>query len=145
MDRSKAFHYRDRGESFLNLMKVGADPEIVEQWLERQLIEFEDGTALLAVHAAIAFGDAALVYLTGERSTAQNHPEAAEKLQRACARAKLDSKGISHLRWLTSHKDDIAYGDHRVSSDTVKSAMVHAERFAAWLYETLPALGEETS
>jgi len=143
MDRRKAFHYRDRAESFLKLMRLGANSDIVEGYLGEQLVDYEDATALLAVHASIAFADAVLIHLTGERCAAQNHKEAVRMLRRACGRRELGDTGIRHFTWLLAHKDDFSYLDRRVPSDDVKQAVDHTEKFTAWVYNVLPDLGEQ--
>jgi hypothetical protein len=142
MDKLKAFHYRDRAESFMRLMRLGNNSEIIEDYLGERRTDYEDGTALLAVHASIALADAALVLLTGERSTAQNHAEAVSSLRKACSKAHVEIDGIRHFQWLVSHKDEFAYGDRRVKSELVAAARDRADKFAAWLYRTFPALAE---
>src|SRR5205085_1861607 len=103
-------------ESFLRLMHLGADREIVEDWRNEKLGDYEDATALLAVHAAIAFSDAALIWLTGERSKGQDHRQAAPTLRSACGRHQRKTDGIRHFEWLIARKDSFAYGEQRVSS-----------------------------
>lgn len=136
----EALHYRDRAESFIRLMKVGLDREMIEEWFESSLDAYESAVALLAVHSAISFADGALVSLTGERSTAQNHHEAARRLGRACGEARRDQGGIRHFTWLVDRKDDFAYAERRLSAGQASLAALHAERFQSWFYNTFPEM-----
>lgn len=142
MSLNLARHFCDRADSFMRLMKLGADQEIIAQWLGRPLVEYEDGTALLAVHAGIALADAVLVSLTGKRSTAENHEETIPTLKKMCGKHKRNADGISHYEWLVQKKSYFAYGDRRVRSEDVVTARVHVERMATWVYQTFPHLVE---
>lgn len=143
MHKQKAFHYLERAECFLKLMKLGRNQEIIEDYLGEKMIDYGAGAALLAVHSGISAADAILVHLTGERSTAQDHKMAVEALKKACSKNRFDIKGITHFSWLVSKKDLFAYGDMRVEVSAIQLAHDHAERFLAWLYHTIPGLNAE--
>lgn len=89
MHKQKAFHYLERAECFLKLMKLGRNQEIIEDYLGEKMIDYGAGAALLAVHSGISAADAILVHLTGERSTAQDHKMAVEALKKACSKTHL--------------------------------------------------------
>jgi hypothetical protein len=135
-DEVKARHYRDRGECFLRAMRLVSD----ESLLAAELRDYMAAAALLAVHSAIAFADAILTLRTGERSTAQDHKEAVSKLRKVCDDLRRDASGIGHLSKLLASKDHFAYGDRRVTSPEIESAMDQVDRFARWVYRTFPEL-----
>ncbi len=126
-DKSKASHYRARGEKFIKGIKHLA---------EKDLAEIGDAVALLAVHSAISFADAVLVHYGGERSSG-DHKAVITALNKLCADRGVRTDGSKHLKWLVARKDDIAYGDRRldVNSD-VKKARDEAEKFRQWIYAT---------
>jgi hypothetical protein len=95
---------------------------------------------LLAIHSGIAFCDAVLVFKTGKKSTSQNHGEAARRLTKLCGRFNINTEGIKHLTWLISMKDDVAYGDRRITSEEIASSVLRIERFVNWVYNSFPEL-----
>jgi hypothetical protein len=99
-----------------------------------------NAAGLLYVHAGIAMTDAMLVFLTGDRSTAQDHIEAAGRLQKECGRRQRAADGIKHLRWLVGNKDFFAYDDKRVSLDDAKEAQTKAQRFFTWAFKVFPEI-----
>lgn len=127
---------------------TGLDPESME-WA-RQLVKESprdrDGglcpnaAGLLYVHAGIAMTDAMLILLTGARSTAQKHDEAATSLQKACGRRQRESDGIKHFRWLVRKKDFFAYDDKRVALNDAKEAQTKIQRFLTWAFKAFPEL-----
>jgi hypothetical protein len=111
----------------MRLMRLGANQEVVVQWLMDRMAAYEYGVALLAVHAGIAFSDAVLIRLTGKRSTAQNHEQAIPTLKKECGRHRKNAEGIPHFEWLVKQKDYFAYGERRLRSEDVVAASVHVE------------------
>jgi hypothetical protein len=93
---------------------------------------YPSAAALLAVHSAIAYNDAVQIQLTGERSKSQDHNQAVAATKRACSTAKVEPRGIEHLKKLLSMKTDISYGDKEVNNQLSESLCVAADRFEAW-------------
>lgn len=93
---------------------------------------YPSAAALLAVHSAIAYNDAVVMKLTGERPKTQDHSQAIAALRRACGRAKIEPEGISHLSRLLGAKTDISYGDRYVTNQLADVLCVAADRFEAW-------------
>ena len=87
--------------------------------------------------------DAMLVFLTGGRSTAQDHGEAAGKLQRECGRKKRNADGVKHFRWLVQKKDFFAYDDKHISLDDAKEAQTKIQRFFTWAFKVFPEIAED--
>jgi len=90
----KCFTIGDVLKKLMRLGDMGIDPEAMEwaqQALTGQVSDRSDGlcanaAGLLYVHAGIAMTDAMLIFLTKDRSTAQDHNEAVSKLQKECGR-----------------------------------------------------------
>lgn len=93
---------------------------------------YPSAAALLAVHSAIAYNDAVVMKLTGERSKTQDHSQAIAALKRACERAKIEPLGIAHLSRLLGAKSDISYGDRHVHNQLADALCLAADRFEAW-------------
>src|SRR4051812_24684931 len=151
MDMQNVLHYRRRAEEFVRLGIMGIDRDSME-WAQDLLPDrAHDGGArlcanaagLLFVHAAIAMTDAVLIFLTGDRSTAQNHGEVAEKLQKECGRRRRPAEGVKHFRWLVQYKDFFAYDDKHVSLDDAKDAQTKIQRFLTWAFRTFPELASD--
>jgi hypothetical protein len=132
----KARHYRNRAECFRRAMHLVSDEGLLGAELEACI----GAAALLAVHSAISFADALLVLKTGDRSTAQDHKEGVAKLRRLCSELRRDPSGIGHLSKLIASKDHFAYGDQRVTSAEIQSAIDQVDRFANWVYRIFPEL-----
>src|SRR5437867_639054 len=148
MDMQRVLHYRRRAEELVRLGDVGIDPESME-W-SRQLLGnaasdrtfglCANAAGLLYVHAGIAMTDAMLIFLTGDRSAAQDHGEAAGKLQKECGRHQRAADGIKHFRWLVQNKDFFAYDDKHVSLDDAKEAQTKIQRCLAWAFKVFPEI-----
>jgi|SRR5271165_3064034 len=93
---------------------------------------YPSAAALLAVHSAIAYNDAVQIKLTGQRSRTQDHTQAVAAIKRACGTAKIEPRGIEHLRKLLSTKTDVSYGDKEVDNHLADALCVAADRFEAW-------------
>ena len=93
---------------------------------------YPSAAALLAVHSAIAYNDAVQIKLTGERLKTQDHGQAVAATKRACGRARVEPRGIEHLRKLLSMKTDISYGDQEVTNQLSDALCIAADRFEAW-------------
>jgi hypothetical protein len=137
-----AAHYRTRAESFLRAMRHIDDRGLFD---DEEVDRMANAAALLAVHAAIALGDAILMLKTSSRSTAQDHREAVGTLKKLCGKIGVDSRGIKHFTWRVAHKDHFAYGEARVTLDEVKSAVLNIQRLARWTLETFPEIGLEAT
>lgn len=123
-------HHRERAEKFFLTMKLIQDDK-----------GYAEAVPLLAVHSAISLADAILVGLAGERGSDRNHRETVEALQQLCTSKKRSCDGLKHLSWLLANKTELIYGDNRLDPDAqIKSATLHAERFAAWAYPTFPEI-----
>jgi hypothetical protein len=114
--------YQDRGLQLAKAMNL----------CRRNETYYPSAAALLAVHSAIAYNDAVLIKLTGERSKTQDHSQAVSALKRACGRAKIEPLGIGHLSRLLGAKTDISYGDRHVDSQLADAMCLAADRFEAW-------------
>jgi hypothetical protein len=147
MKMHEAIHYRRRAEELLRLGDVGIDPESMAWARHVSGLSTESGdglcpnaAGLLYVHAAIALTDAMLVFLTGARSTAQDHAEAAARLQKECGKRQRPSDGVKHFRWLVRKKDFFAYDNKHVSLDSAKEAQTKVQRFLAWAFDSFPEI-----
>jgi hypothetical protein len=144
MPKQEAVHYRRRAEELVRLGNVGIDLESMA-WANQFSVQGSaelcpNAAGLLYVHAGIAMTDAVLLLLTGSRSTAQNHNEAAARLQKECGRHRRSAEGIQHFRWLVQNKDFFAYNDKHVSLDSAKEAQTKIQRFLAWAYQSFPEI-----
>lgn len=94
--------------------------------------EYASAAALLAVHSAISYSDALLIVFGGARPRGENHREAITALRRACAGAKIEQQGITHLQKLLSAKTDISYGEKPVDEVRITALCEAAKRFQKW-------------
>lgn len=133
VDRVMMAHHRSRAESFLSGMKFLSD----------DLTTYAAAVALLAVHGAISLADAVLIGYQGRRSREQDHRTAAIFLEKLCNSRRADRSGLKHLIWLLARKTDFSYGEQRFNQSEVKSAVLTAERFQAWIYRTFPEVARE--
>ncbi len=98
---------------------------------------YASATALLAVHAAIAFNDAVLIRLTGKRGGGESHLNAVQMTIRACRTRKINNRGAEHLKMLLSSKTQISYGNEAVSLEIATRLSLASERFQFWAYSVL--------
>jgi hypothetical protein len=96
------------------------------------LATYASAAALLAVHSAISYSDALLVEMTGTRPRGEDHQEAVAALRRACAKARIEHRGIAHLQKLLGVKTDVSYGDRHVDDSKIEALCITAERFRVW-------------
>jgi hypothetical protein len=120
-DASFAVYYR-RAVQLANAMRLCRD----------DLSAYASAAALLAVHSAISYSDAVLIGLIGKRPRGEDHRHAVIALKRACAGARIDQRGISHLQLLMSVKTDISYGDQLIDNVRIEALCNAAERFQTW-------------
>ena len=133
-DLQRARRYLQRAESYGLLMNIGHHD-----------VDARDAVALLAIHLAVAVGDAALVALQGKTHKGQDHAEAARVLEKQCGRAGRDASGLKHLRLLIDRKSAYSYGDRRVDPKQAGQCVIAAGRSLAWFYRTFPEVaGSET-
>jgi hypothetical protein len=126
VNRQRMVHHRRRAASFIAGMRLLAD----------DLAGYGHGAALLAVHSAISFADAALVATTGKRSSDQGHATAVKPLEKVCRALDRKPDGVKHLATLIRRKSDFAYNDAPVTENDIKAAILSAERFLTWVYRT---------
>jgi hypothetical protein len=94
-------------------------------------------TALLAIHAAIAYSDALRIGLGNTKLGSDDHNKAAESLRLLLpSSSDRDETGISHLRYLLSNKSLVAYGSQRISTKDFEKLFTKAERFVKWANRT---------
>jgi hypothetical protein len=96
--------------------------------------------ALLAVHSAISWNDALLAKMSGKAYKSQDHAKAVVATEQECAKRRLETDGLRHLRKLVAKKSDVAYGDRRISSEVASELSLSAERFEAWAIKSLEKL-----
>jgi len=136
--KSDASVFRMRAESFLiamrDLRELGpsSDSALADP-------DYRSAIALLAVHSAISFSDAILVLALGSPSTG-DHKAAPKKLRAAVAARNIPGKEVAIFSRLIGSKHELAYGRRNIRPTDVASAVVDAERFAAWSYEAMQGL-----
>jgi hypothetical protein len=104
------------------------------------LSAYASAAALLAVHSAISYSDAVLIGLIGKRPRGEDHRQAGIVLKHACARARIDQRGISHLQALLSVKTAISYGDQLIDNERIEALCNTAARFQTWADRVLAKL-----
>ena len=130
-------HFHERALSFQSGAQLLNDSGLLGEIGHHRM---RIGAGLLAIHGAIAYGDAAMVVLTGKHIHPQQHDRAAEELRIACVRANRDATGTRQFAQLLAKKNAISYDNRRVDADDVKSIIVQWERFCAWIARTFPEL-----
>jgi len=81
---------------------------------------FRNSSALLAIHSAISYSDALRAGLGDENLSGDGHDKAADTLQAMLARYPQHESGVSHLRFLLSRKNVVAYSANAWSIATMK-------------------------
>lgn len=102
---------------------------------------YGSAAALLAVHSAISYSDAVLIGLGEPRPRGENHRQAVTALRRACAEAKVNSRGVSHFERLVQAKTAISYGDQAIDHERIRAFCSTAERFQVWAERILRGKG----
>ncbi len=123
--------YHRRATQLADAMKLCQD----------DLSAYASAAALLAVHSAISYNDALLIELGGRRPSGENHLEAITALKRACAKARIDHLGVTHLTKLLSAKTEVAYGEAAVGNEKTSALCSAAERFQRWAERILQRRG----
>lgn len=100
-------------------------------------IEFElhDAGAILAIHSAILFADAALTRNAGLRSASENHEDIIDLLTSNFQDA---STAIRQLGTLLAAKNEAEYTGERIEVSRARDLYKRAQRFAAWCEAYLP-------
>ena len=98
---------------------------------------YASAAAVLAVHSAISYGDAVVTGLGNARSKGENHQAAVTALKRACTGARIELRGIDHLRKLLSAKTEVSYGENQVDHERATKLCIFAERFQVWAERAL--------
>jgi hypothetical protein len=94
---------------------------------------YRNSSALLAIHSAISYSDALRAGLGDERLASDGHDRAADALQNLIgARYPHGGSGVSHLRFLLSRKNVVAYSAKRMEHSDYESLFTRAGRFAKW-------------
>jgi hypothetical protein len=114
--------YHDRAVQLADGMRLCQD----------DLAAYASTAALLAVHSGISYGDAVLIRLEGKRPKHEDHRQTVALIEKACRKAGIDSKGITHLQQLLSAKNDISYGDKSIDDTRIARLCIAAERFHRW-------------
>lgn len=131
-------HYHRRAASFF---RTAGD-------LHTLVVNEDDATkylpaiGLLSVHSSIALADAVLVAEAGERSSGDNHAEAADKLDRLCKARGIEAQGLKHFRDLLGMKTPFSYGERDVPDTTFQAAKLKMEQFFKWVYGAFKDLAE---
>jgi hypothetical protein len=133
LDRTRFVNYRGRADEFFRGM-------LDEAWAERY-----NAAALLGIHAAIALNDAVAIHQVGKRTADDQHLSAVRLLEIVCQGAGIDSRGAMRLGEIVSGKNDLAYSDRYVATDTdqVQRIRRNVERFFTWAYRNFGFLGPE--
>jgi len=114
--------YHDRASQLSNAMELCHD----------DMRAYSAAVGLLAVHSAISYNDAVLISLTGKKSHARDHKQAAAVTIKACRTAKIQPVGLRHLDTLIGAKADVSCGNERVDNQRVEFLYQSARRFRAW-------------
>ena len=99
---------------------------------QEDLTGYASAAALLAVHSCISYSDAVVVRLEDKRPKHDGHMQAVTSITKACRRAGVDGKGITHLQQLLSAKTAISYGDKLMDDARIAKLCIAAERFHVW-------------
>jgi hypothetical protein len=127
MDAASFSTYRQRAIQLAGAMKLCRD----------DMPAYASAAALLAVHSAISYSDAVLIWLGSFRPRGEDHRDAIRALKRACTGARIDQRGITHFQRLLGAKTEISYGNKRVEDERTLALCIAAERFQAWAEQIL--------
>lgn len=118
----------DKARDFLKGMNL---PEVWEETGCRY------SSALLAIHSAIAYGDALAEGLDGNYTPSPDHRTLAARLEKLLnARMHKEQNGIQHLANLLRRKSKVAYAPDAFREEEVKAMVVSANRFSTWANST---------
>lgn len=127
VDPSQADRYADVGRSLLNAGRTLA--ELGDK-------NHASALAILSVHAAIAFGDAAAIHAGGRKSTSSDH-SAAVRLLRTILGPRFPATTEKAMKRVISEKDKFEYqGDVATMSDAGRLFGL-AEQVGRWAEEIL--------
>ncbi len=121
MQEALVQHYLNRAVDLFDAMILLQDDQA-----------FRNSSALLAIHSAISYSDALRAGLGDEKLAADGHDKAADTLQALVARYPQHRSGVSHLRFLLSKKNVVAYSAKRMEHSDYESLFTRAGRFAKW-------------
>ena len=131
-------HYHRRAASFFRT--AGDLQTLIVN--EDDAAKYLPSIGLLSVHSSIALADAVLVAEAGERSSEENHAEAADKLDKLCKARGIAGQGIKHFRDLLGMKTPFSYGDRSVQDIAFQTAQLKMEQFFKWVYGAFAELAE---
>ncbi len=115
-------HFLDRAQDFLQGMQLLREGEL-----------YRNSSALLGIHAAVAYTDALRVGLGDETLASEDHQAAVKALRLLLLSSGQDvESGLRHLRSLLGKENVVAYGDRRLSTNDYQLIFTQAERFAKW-------------
>ena len=126
-------HYRRRADNFL---RSAVDLETLDR------DSYAPTIGLLSVHACIALADALLVAAEGPRANAEDHGEAARRLQALCSAKHFGNTGVKHFEWLLSMKNHFSYDASVVKDDVCWMAKLKMDQFFVWASRTFPEVAQ---
>ena len=119
-------HYVRRARDFFEGMQLFRDQD-----------EYQNASALLAVHSAISYSDALRTGLGDACLVADDRPPASVALQRLLIERRFeDLSGLKSLGFLLGMKTAVAYGTRRLDASHVRQLNERAERFQIWAIRT---------
>lgn len=114
--------FLDRAQDFLLGMQLLREDDL-----------YRNSSALLGIHAAVAYTDALRVGLGDESLAADDHQGAVSSLRQLVgSRGQEVECGLKHLRSLVSKKSAVAYGKRRLAAEDYQLIFTQAERYAKW-------------
>jgi hypothetical protein len=125
MQSFKVAHYIQRATDFFEGMQLMKDDG-----------SFQNSSALLAIHSAIAYTDALRAGLGDDELSADDHRKAIESLRLLLPSKRVqDQSGFQHLQYLISRKTSVAYGSQRQPAKYYATLVSKAVSFARWANE----------
>jgi hypothetical protein len=122
VDPSQADTYAEVGRRLLQAGRVLS---------ERSDPRHATALAIMSVHAAIAFADAAAIHAGGRKSTAHDHAAAA-RLLRAVLGTRLPKPIETAFSRILSEKDRYEYQGYLATTREANGLFARAEQIAAW-------------
>jgi hypothetical protein len=127
VDPGRADSYAELGRRLLH-----AGRAIIDQGDARHA----SALAILSIHAAIAFMDAAAIHVGGKKSTSGDH-HAGPRLLREVMGPRLPSAIATALGRLVSEKDRFEYQGYLATMREASSLFAHATRCGEWVESVL--------
>lgn len=122
IDPAQADSYAELGRRLLHAGRAA---------MERGDVAHASALAILSVHAGIAFADAAVIHVSGKKSSGSEH-RAAVRLLRAAFGPRLPTGIETSLNRLLSEKDRFEYQGYLASMREASVAFAHAAKIATW-------------